>query len=302
LQRKSFFAGIIPKAKKIAAPARTTFSRAGKARRPELVISEARGRRPKNKTYNWHNIGINASMPKNCFIGCSGYYYGYWKERFYPKGLASKDWLTYYSSVFNTVELNSTFYRTPQLSSLKKYVKQTPPSFRFSAKMSKYITHTLRLKESEQHIRTFQDLLKEGLGKKLNHFLFQMPPSFKYSEENLDRILQNIPHRSHNVIEFRDISWWNADTEANLKKARITFCNVDYPGLTPRMIHTTPLFYMRFHGNPELFKSEYSLAELKKFQKKFPVDKNQCSIYFNNTMYEGGYTNASQMKHLIEHA
>jgi uncharacterized protein YecE (DUF72 family) len=241
-------------------------------------------------------------MPKKCFIGCSGYYYSYWKERFYPKGLAPKDWLTYYSSVFNTVELNGTFYRTPQMASLKKYVNQTPPSFRFSAKMSRYITHTLRLKESSQHIRTFQDLLREGLGKKLNHFLFQFPPSFKYSEENLDLIIKHIPHKAENVIEFRDISWWNTDTEETLRKAKLTFCNIDYPGLKTRFVHTSPLFYMRFHGNPELFKSEYSLSELKKFHKKFPEDNNQCSIYFNNTYYEAGYKNAQQLMHIMEHA
>ncbi|MGZ4079190.1 MAG: DUF72 domain-containing protein, partial [Bacteroidia bacterium] len=60
------------------------------------------------------------------YIGCSGYYYPYWKNKFYPEGLQPKNWLNYYSTVFNTVELNGTFYRTPKLSDLKKYAEVTP--------------------------------------------------------------------------------------------------------------------------------------------------------------------------------
>lgn len=85
-------------------------------------------------------------IPKNYHIGCSGYYYSNWKNKFYPKGVTAKDYLNYYSSVFNAVELNGTFYRTPSLSQLKKYHAVTEKNFSFSVKMSKYITHVLRLR------------------------------------------------------------------------------------------------------------------------------------------------------------
>ncbi|MES2763755.1 MAG: DUF72 domain-containing protein [Bacteroidota bacterium] len=234
-------------------------------------------------------------MKKNYLIGCSGYYYPNWKNKFYPPGLKPANWLNYYSTVFNSVELNGTFYRTPKLADLKKYANVTEDDFRFSVKMSKYITHVLKLKESKQSINDFQSLIEEGLEKKLEHFLFQLPPSFHYNEENLEKILENIPHKKHNVIELRHISWWNKDVEKAFVKAGLTFCNVDFPGLDSYFINTSDVFYMRFHGNPELFKSSYEVDELNRFYKKFPKEAKHYSVYFNNTYYEAGYTNALQL-------
>ncbi len=232
------------------------------------------------------------------YIGCSGYYYPGWKNKFYPAGTQPKNWLHYYSTVFNTVELNGTFYRTPKLADLKKYATVTPDYFRFSVKMSKYITHVLKLKNSKIEIEKFQSLIVEGLGNKLNCFLFQLPPSFHYTEENLKLIISNIPGDIKNIVEFRHISWWNKEVESALKNNGLTFCNIDYPGIHSYFIHTSSLFYLRLHGNPELFKSAYSEAELKELYKNFPTESKRYNIYFNNTYYEAGYTNALQLKEL----
>jgi uncharacterized protein YecE (DUF72 family) len=241
-------------------------------------------------------------MKKAYSIGCSGYYYSYWKNRFYPKGIQPKNWLEYYSSVFNTVELNGTFYRTPKLSDLKKYVSVTGEDFRFSVKMSRYITHIQKLNGNKDMVNEFQDLILNGLENKLACFLFQLPPSFHFTDENLERILENVPHKKENVVELRHISWWNDTVKKEFKKAKITFCNVDFPGLNSSIIQTTPLFYFRFHGNPELFKSLYSEEKLKEFYFEFPEKTKEHFIYFNNTYYEASYTNALQLKEIIQHA
>jgi uncharacterized protein YecE (DUF72 family) len=123
---------------------------------------------------------------KHFFIGCSGYYYSSWKNVFYPKGLAPSKWLEHYSSIFNSVELNGTFYRVPFLSTLQKYYEQVPENFRFSVKASKYITHILRLKNSSEKVKEFSDLMFSGLGNKLENILFQLPPSFHYNDENIE--------------------------------------------------------------------------------------------------------------------
>lgn len=238
-------------------------------------------------------------MKPHFYIGCSGYYYSYWKNRFYPQGLQSKNWLAYYSSVFNTVELNGTFYRTPKLSDLQKYATVTTEDFTFSVKVSRYITHVLKLKDSKQQIIDFTSLIEEGLGKKLSCFLFQLPPSFQYTEENLQKVLDNIPHKQNYVIEFRHISWWNPEVEHELKKAKLTFCNVDFPGLDSYIIQTSKLFYFRFHGNPELFKSRYSIEDLRQFCQHLPENIKQHHIYFNNTYYEAGYSNALELKEIL---
>lgn len=235
-------------------------------------------------------------MEKNQFIGCSGYYYPAWKNKFYPAGLQPKNWLEYFSTVFNTVELNGTFYRTPRLSSLQKYYDTTPPEFRFSVKMSKQITHILKLKDSQSLVTEFQALIREGLQEKCIHFLFQLPPSFRYSEENLELVLNNIPHLPENVIEFRHVSWWNEEVQQKLAAANLTFCNVDFPGMETFFMHTTTNFYLRLHGNPVLFKSSYELADLQKFYSEIPNDSTERCIYFNNTYYEAGYENALSMQ------
>jgi len=238
-------------------------------------------------------------MGRKFHIGCSGYYYPSWKGKFYPENLQAKQWLEYYSSKLNTVELNSSFYRVPKISDLKKYSGITPAYFTFSAKMSKYITHILKLKNSRQLIDDFQNLLREGLGDKLSYFLFQLPPSFQFSSENLETIISNIPHEINNVIEFRHQSWWNNDVKNEITNAGITFCNVDFPGLATPFINTTTNFYLRLHGNPELFKSCYTRAQLSDFYEKIPANCTKCTVYFNNTTYEAAYTNAFQLIEII---
>ncbi|HKC69353.1 MAG TPA: DUF72 domain-containing protein [Bacteroidia bacterium] len=234
-------------------------------------------------------------MISNYLIGCSGYYYPAWKGKFYPKELQPKNWLSYYSSVFNSVELNNTFYKMPKLLDLQKYAQLTPNTFKFSVKINRHITHVLKLKNSKQLITDFQNLAHEGLADKLSFFLFQLPPSFHYNEENLERIINSIPHKINNVIEFRHESWWNDHVETTLKKLNLTFCNVDFPGLITRFINTSPLFYLRLHGNPALFKSSYSQTQLQNFRHQFPTNFNTHAVYFNNTYYGAAYKNALEL-------
>lgn len=230
-------------------------------------------------------------------IGCSGFYYPQWKEKLYPKGLPPKSWLAHYSSVFNTVELNGTFYRQPKLADLKKYAAATNDDFTFSVKMSRYISHVQRLKVKDT-ITDFQSLILEGLGHKLQHFLFQMPPTFQCNDENLENIIANVPNTPQSVIEFRHISWWNEIVKERLSQARITFCNVDFPKLDSYFINTSDFFYLRLHGSPELFKTPYTKLQLAKFHKQLPKTDTVCTVYFNNTMTEAGFENAMVLKEI----
>lgn len=240
------------------------------------------------------------ALKKEILIGCSGYYYSSWKGKFYPGKLPSSKWLEYYSSIFNTVELNSTFYRLPRLSTLQKYAAATPDNFKFSVKASRYITHILRLKESRTIINDFTILMEEGLSDKLHRILFQLPPSFKYTPENMEAILNNIPPSEMNVIELRHISWWNDEVLSIFKKHGYTFCSVDYPGLPDTMIATSKIFYLRLHGTPELFKSSYETEKLKTYYANFPKGCKSYSIYFNNTYYEAGYKNALELLKIVK--
>jgi uncharacterized protein YecE (DUF72 family) len=181
----------------------------------------------------------------------------------------------------------------PTRETLKRFVNNTPEDFKFSVKMSRFITHRERLK-LKPSITEFQSAISEVLGEKLLHFLFQMPPSFQFNSENLERAIDNIPHVSQNVIEFRHPSWWNDTTTRALTRAGITFCNIDFPGLKTHFIHTSPAFYLRLHGTPELFISPYSEQQLEHYYQQFPT-AGFCTVYFNNTMNEAAYMNALQL-------
>jgi uncharacterized protein YecE (DUF72 family) len=232
-------------------------------------------------------------------IGCSGYYYPEWKGSFYPEGLGTSKWLSYYSSVFNSVELNGTFYRQPKIENLKKYARMTPADFRFSAKASRYITHVLRMKEAKNFVQEFSQLLVKGLEEKFDKLLFQLPEAFKYSEENLERVMETVPASSQNVVEFRHISWWNEKVLGRFREAGIVFCNVDYPGLQPPFVSTAKDFYLRLHGVPELFRSSYSRERLEQLAAAIPPGLEHCNIYFNNTADRFAFGNASELSAML---
>ena len=237
-------------------------------------------------------------MKKQFYIGCSGFAYHQWQDEFYPEGILSSERLSFYSGKFKTVEINSTFYHYPKAATLQKLYDTTPEDFRFTLKVGKKITHILRLKNTQQDIIKFQEHAKSILKEKLIHFLFQLPPSYSYSEENLQRVLEAIPHNEENVVEFRHVSWWNDETFKRLKEAGITFCNVDYPKLPKEFHLTTPRFYMRLHGYPVLFKSDYSGAFLENMAKQLPYCEHY-TFYFNNTMTNSAWNNALDLIEIL---
>lgn len=232
-------------------------------------------------------------------VGCSGFVYPGWKGTFYPTDLARARWLEHYSSKFNTVEINASFYRFPVVKNLRTSYKATPPDFKFAIKAHKIITHSLRMKAAKEKVDEFMAIAKEGLEDKLGCVLFQLPPSFTYTEENLHNVLQSVPHQPESVIEFRNPSWWDKDVYAALEKHNITFCNNDYPGMPEEIVKTRKLFYMRFHGKPVLYKSEYKLPQLKKVVKSMPTECDTRYVLFNNTWYVAAIANAMSIREMM---
>lgn len=144
---------------------------------------------------------------KNLYIGCSGFYNNDWKGTLYPEEAKSKDYLSLYAQQFNAVEINSTFYRKPTAKTLQKWFDETPENFKFFIKIPKTISHEKRLENCREEIGEFCTHIQTKLKEKLAGFLYQFPPSFKNTEENLNLILENINDQFLNVIEFRHESW-----------------------------------------------------------------------------------------------
>jgi uncharacterized protein YecE (DUF72 family) len=235
------------------------------------------------------------------FIGCSGFHYKHWKNAFYPEGLPQKKWFDFYCQYFNTLELNVTFYRFPQLSFLQNWYQKSPASFRFSVKAPRAITHYKKFNNVTDLISSFYDTINDGLQEKLGPVLFQMPPNFVYDEQKLTRLINNLDPTFNNVVELRHVSWWNKDVYDTLAANNITFCGMSHPTLPDDIIQNTPVTYYRFHGVPNLYSSPYSLDDLKKVVNTVQQnpDIQQAWFYFNNDINASAITNAKQMIEMI---
>ncbi|MDC8103711.1 DUF72 domain-containing protein [Chryseobacterium sp. B21-037] len=217
-------------------------------------------------------------------IGCSGFYNNDWKGSLYPQDASAKNFLTLYSQEFNAVEINSTFYRKPTLKTLVKWFDETPEEFRFFIKIPKTISHEKRMKDCKDEIEIFCRHIHEELKNKLSGFLYQFPPSFKNTPENLDLVLTHPDFDFINVMEFRHISWWTDEVLKALKQKNIIFSGVSFPGNLPEdlMSNHPEIIYYRLHGKPILYKSEYTHEFLNHLTEK--IKKSQRKrLYFSIT-------------------
>ncbi len=239
---------------------------------------------------------------ENLYIGCSGFYNNDWKGSLYTENAPSKDFLSLYAEHFNCVEINSTFYRKPTAKTLLKWHDETPDHFRFFIKIPKSVTHQNRLSESKEEITAFCTHIHDHLKDKLSGFLYQLPPSFKNTQENTDRIIRNIDSNFLNVIEFRDESWWQKEIFSLLKRMNIIFSGVSFPGKLPEevIINHPEVLYYRLHGKPVLYKSSYSDDFLSHLAEQIKNHPQKAFIFFNNTWGTSAIHNAMFLKSILE--
>jgi len=182
------------------------------------------------------------------FLGTMGFSYQDWAGSFYPDTLAQRNYLGYYSRFFNAVEIDSTFYGTPRLESVKRWVSSTPAEFRFCPKVPRIVTHEKGLAASHLDMAEFLAVIRE-LGDKLGVILVQLPPSFSSDQfEVLDNFLGELPSDLRFAVEFRHHSWHQAPTTAMLRKHGVCWAATEYPNL-PRGVNLTVNFiYFRLIG------------------------------------------------------
>lgn len=238
---------------------------------------------------------------ENIHTGCSSYYNYQWTDIFYPKDIGRNKWFEYYCQHFDTYEINGTFYKFPTVRTLQTWYKKAPDGFKFSPKVPKIITHIKKLADCTEEIGQFYSVLREGLDDKLGCVLFQLPPSFSYTEERLQLVLKAANTDFENVVEFRNESWWRQEVYDALAQNNITFCSVNYPKLPTKVVATNKTGYYRFHGNPRLFYSEYNSEELETIVNQL-LDKglDKAYVYFNNTASTAAIVNALEFKRLAD--
>jgi uncharacterized protein YecE (DUF72 family) len=170
------------------------------------------------------------------YVGTSGYNFPEWKGSFYPPKLSSAKWLEYYAQQLGTVEINYTFYRMPSAKTIAGWDAATPPEFRFVVKAPQRITHFARLKNIDEPLRFFIDIVRK-LNAKLGPVLFQLPPNFKKDLARLGDLLTQFPPDVRAACEFRHASWWSDDVYDLLRRNNTALCIADTEeGTTPDVV------------------------------------------------------------------
>lgn len=194
-------------------------------------------------------------------VGTSGYNFPEWKGSFYPPKLPSAKWLEYYAQQLGTVEINYTFYRTPNAKTVAGWDASTPESFVFVLKAPQKITHIARLRNIDESLRVFLDTVR-NLHAKLGAVLFQLPPNFKKDIARLGDLLTQFPSDVRAACEFRHASWWSDDVYDLLRSTNTALCIADTEEGTTPEIATANFGYVRLRDEG------YGAEELKGWRQR----------------------------------
>jgi uncharacterized protein YecE (DUF72 family) len=220
-------------------------------------------------------------------IGISGWRYPGWRGKFYPRGLPQKQELAYAAQRFATIELNGSFYSLQRPERYAAWFADTPDDFVFAVKGSRYITHMLRLNDVETALANFFASGVLELRHKLGPILWQLPPTFRYDRERLERFFALLPRdgalaaklaRKHDervagrasvaappklevrhALEIRHDSFVQPEFVELLRKRKIALVVADTAKKWPLLEDVTASFvYVRLHGDEKIYESGYT--------------------------------------------
>jgi uncharacterized protein YecE (DUF72 family) len=222
---------------------------------------------------------------KPVHIGCSGWNYQDWRGRVYPKGCPPSRWLEYYAGLFDTVEINSTFYRLASRDAAARWAEQTPNHFVFAAKASRYLTHIKKLSDLGQGIERYYERIEPLVEtRKLGPIVWQLPPWFKRDDERLAEALAALPDGRH-CFEFRHETWFAKDVYELLRERGVALVIGDRKGLEFQAHEfTTDWTLVRFHYGAKGRRGNYSQSELETWKHRLTQWRRKVEIYmyFNN--------------------
>lgn len=245
-------------------------------------------------------------MGEKLRIGCSGWGYEDWVGPFYPSGTSSGDFLKLYSSVFDIVEVDSSFYRTPSPAQVAQWRRTTPESFLFTMKFPRRITHELKLRKAEEPLGYFLRSTKE-LGEKLGALVLQLPPSLKYDKDApfLWAFLDLLGERQPLGVEFRHNSWFREDVYRTLEdhSATMIWSTNQYLDTPPEV--TSGLVILRMVGDREITEFNRIQKDQKEQMKawydelaKVADGMKQAFVFFNNHYAGFGPASVNEFRRL----
>lgn len=264
-------------------------------------------------------------ISNDILIGTSGYDYPEWKGVFYPEDLKRKDFLSYYASQFNALELNNTFYNMPTAERLFSFYERSGGLLQFSVKANRLLTHEIDRNWQAAASDFFAAVAPLAEKNSLCAVLFQFPQSFHYTDDNriyLAKIISQFKGLPV-VVEFRHVEWIKESVLQGLEQRQTSLCFCDMPqlkalpdGKTIKAPFIGPIAYIRLHGRNESawyasdsspngssrYTYDYSDSELADF---VPVIKSAILsgkkpvVFFNNHPNGSGAKNAKKLKELL---
>lgn len=242
-----------------------------------------------------------------CYAGTSGGSYPHWaKGRFYPCGMKQRDWLRFYADHFSTVEVNTTFYRLPGATLVKRWCDTAPDHFIFTIKLWRRITHDKRLIDCREELRRPADAVSV-LSEKRGPMLIQLPPSMPCDPELLDRFFD----KSHEVravvpwrfaVEFRRSEWLCDTVRDVLDRHLVALCLTDMPQCLVTEPNDTPFVYIRRHGPAGRYRGRYTddhiASDAARIRQWLDQGRDVC-VYFNNDLEGHAVDNARQLLHAV---
>ncbi len=231
-------------------------------------------------------------------IGTSGWHYPHWRGVFYPEKLPTSKWLDYYTQHFDTVELNSTFYRLPVTTGLEIWRESTPKGFTFAAKGSRFLTHMKKLKDPLPGVAKYFERV-DRLGRKLGPIVFQLPPFWELNLERLEAFLEALPPRHKYAFELRNPTWHTPEVYRILRRHRAAFCIFEIAGFQSNLELTSNWTYIRLHGPGSAYQGNYPDATLRQWAERirgWQRDLRAIYVYFDNDQSGYAVANARMLK------
>lgn len=236
--------------------------------------------------------------------GTSGWMYDHWRGRFYPQKLPRTRWFEYYLQVFDTVELNGTFYGTPQPETVQRWHDMTPPGFLFAVKGTRFLTHNKKLHDPEQSLQRHNEMLRP-LKEKLGPILWQFSVKWELDPERLRHFLGLRPPGQRWCFEFRHASLFCGEVYEMLREHNCALVWADAEGYPFAPEVTADFLYARLHGHESLYASKYPRKQLGWWRDQLlenAAGKRDIFAYFDNDAHGNAPHDAWRLRELLRGA
>ncbi len=237
------------------------------------------------------------------YIGTSGWSYDHWQDVLYPPGLPDRERLDIYVRHFDTVEINSTFYRWPGAAAFARWNERLPAGFTMTVKAPRGLTHSSRLYAPERWLETVS-AGTSALGDKLGVLLVQLPPGLARDTPRLDYFLEHVPSWIRVAVEFRHPSWHDEETFSLLLRHGAAYSVMSGANLPCILRATAPFVYVRMHGpdTRRLYAGSYSDDDLRWWRgriQEWTTGGHDVFVYFNNDGGGNAVRNADTLRSML---